>query len=57
MRGRVPLQLVFGSLRPLAFSAQVLHPGADRREIIGSARSGHVFSPPLDFRFAGRWIA
>jgi hypothetical protein len=47
MHPRVPLPLAFGSLRPLAFSAQVLHPGADRREIISSARSGHVFVLPL----------
>jgi hypothetical protein len=30
-----------------ALAPEYLHAGADRREIIGDARSGHVFSAPI----------
>src|SRR5947209_14005977 len=33
---RVPLQVAFGSLRPIALATQFLHAGADRGGIIGS---------------------
>jgi hypothetical protein len=41
---RIPLQVPFASLSPLALAAQFLHAGAYDREIVGSTGSGHVFS-------------
>jgi hypothetical protein len=51
------LQLDLGSLRALAFVAQFFHAGTDRREIVGSPRSGHWFLPFAWSRFDGRSIA
>jgi hypothetical protein len=40
----VPLQIAFGSLRPLALAAQFLHAGADGHEIVSGTGSVHVSS-------------
>ena len=46
-RRRVPLAVVLSGFGPLAFSAQLLHAGADGREVVGSARSAHGVSSLL----------
>jgi hypothetical protein len=40
----VPLQIAFGSLRPLALSAQFLHAGADGGKVVSGTGSVHVSS-------------
>jgi hypothetical protein len=39
------VQLGLSALRLFALTAQILHANADCGEIVGSARSVHVFSP------------
>jgi hypothetical protein len=52
----VPLQIAFGSLRPLALAAQFLHAGADGHEIVSGTGSVHVSSPSAWVELGGRRI-